>query len=66
MIFIIEGNLDYIKEANTYIKNSLYNKKVENIEIINCFDFNKNRDYVENILSENEKILYTSGSKTID
>ena len=63
MIFIIEGNLDYIKEANDYIKNNIQSKK---IKIINCFDFNKNRNYLEKILKENEKILYTSGSKTID
>lgn len=63
MIFIIEGNLDYIKEANDYIKNNVQSKK---IKIINCFDFNKNRNYLEKILKENEKILYTSGSKTID
>lgn len=66
MIFIVEGNQNYIKEANNYIENNIYNKKIENLEIINCFNFNQNKDHIEEILKENEKILYTSGSKTID
>lgn len=66
MIFIIEGNQNYMKEANSYITNKLHNKKIENLEIINCFNFNQNRDNLEKIIKENNKILYTTGSKTID
>ena len=36
-IFIVEGDLNYINDANEYILNNL--KKMTNAKIINCYNF---------------------------
>lgn len=66
MIFIIEGNLKYIKEVNNYIKEKTNNELYEDVKIINCFDFCKEIKSVDRIVKRHDRILYTSGIKTID
>ena len=66
MIFIIEGNYSYIKEANKYLKEKIENYEYENVKIINCFSFEDQKNFMEKILLENDKILYTTGEKVID
>lgn len=66
MIFIVEGNLDYMKEANDYIKNSINDKDNSEVTIINCYDFNIQKQFMEQILKGNDRFLYTSGQKIID
>ena len=41
-------------------------KDINNIKIINCFDFEEQRKYMSEVLKENDKILYTTGEKVID
>lgn len=66
MIFIVEGDLNYIKEANRYIKQETKNNDPDSIKIINCFDFFKQHEYFDLIKGSNDKFLYTNGTKTID
>lgn len=66
MIFIIEGNLKYIKEVNNYIKENTKNELYEDVKIINCFDFSKETTSVDKIVKKHDRILYTSGIKIID
>ena len=64
IIFIVEGNLNYIQKANEYIQNSI--KENANIKIINCFNFSHQKLYMKEIISKSDKILYTTGEKIID
>ncbi|MBR3325552.1 MAG: hypothetical protein IKG14_05890 [Clostridia bacterium] len=64
-IFIVGGDNNYIKEANTYIKNKIFNCHTKKIEIINCFNYKQRKEYIDKILKENNKILYTTGSKQL-
>ena len=57
MIFIIEGNYSYIKEANKYLKEKIENYEYENVKIINCFSFEDQKNFMEKILLENDKIF---------
>ncbi len=64
MIFIVQGNLHYMDEANEYI-NDLVGKK-SNVKIINCYDFEKQKKVMKELINKNDKILYTTGEKVID
>lgn len=64
MIFIVQGNMGYMKEANEYIID-LVDKKA-NIKIINCYDFEKQKKDMKELINQNDKILYTTGEKIID
>lgn len=64
MIFIIEGNLNYIKEANEYIDSIL--EKSTNVKIVNCYNFSHQKQYMRDIIAKNDKILFTTGEKVID
>lgn len=64
MVFIVQGNLGYMKEANEYIID-LVDKKA-NIKIINCYDFEKQKKDMKELINQNDKILYTTGEKIID
>ena len=63
-IFIVQGNLDYIKEANEYILENL--QKNTNAKIINCYNFAYQKLYMKDIISKSDKILFTTGEKVID
>ena len=63
-IFIVEGNLNYINDANEYILDNL--KKMTNAKIINCYNFSHQKLYMKEIINESDKILFTRGEKTID
>ncbi len=64
IIYIVEGNLQYINEANEYILENT--NKGEKIRIINCHNFAHQRAYMREILEKSDKILYTTGEKVID
>ncbi len=66
IIFIIDGDVKYMKEANSYIKKEISKLNIRTIKIINCFDFEKQQIFMEEILNCNDKILYTTGEKVID
>ena len=63
-IFIVQGNLQYIKEANEYILDSLKNNV--NVKIINCYNFSHQKFYMRDIIAKSDKILFTTGEKVID
>lgn len=63
-IFIVEGDLNYINDTNEYILDNL--KKMTNAKIINCYNFSHQKLYMKEIISKSNKILFTSGEKTID
>ena len=63
-IFIVQGNLDYIREANEYILENL--QKNTNAKIINCYNFAYQKLYMKDIISKSDKILFTTGEKVID
>ena len=64
MIFIVEGNMDYISSANEFILDTL--EKNSNVKIINCYNFAKQKNFMPDIIKESDKILYTTGEKIID
>ena len=63
-IFIIEGNLDYINEANEYILENL--PKLSKAKIVNCYNFAHQKLYMKELIEKSDKILFTSGEKIID
>ena len=63
-IFIVEGNLEYISEANEYIFENL--PKLTKAKIINCYNFSHQKLYMKEIINKSDKILFTSGEKVID
>ena len=63
-IFIVEGNLDYINDANEYILENL--PKLTKAKIINCYNFSHQKLYMKEIINKSDKILFTSGEKIID
>ena len=63
-IFIVEGDLNYINDANEYILDNL--KKMTNAKIINCYNFSHQKLYMKEIINKSDKILFTSGEKIID
>ncbi len=64
MIFIVEGTMDYISNANEFILDML--EKNSNVKIINCYNFAKQKKFMPDIIKESDKILYTTGEKIID
>ena len=64
IIFIVEGNLNYIKEANEYIDTFL--EKNSNAKVINCYNFLHQKQYMKDIIAKSDKILFTTGEKVID
>ena len=63
-IFIVQGELNYIKDANEYILENI--KKNTNAKIINCYNFSHQKLYMKEIINKSDKILFTSGEKIID
>lgn len=66
IIFILRGSNLYLKEANNYIKEELKYMKNVKAKIINCYDFEQQRDFMKEIIKGSDKILYTTGEKIID
>ncbi len=64
IIFIVQGNINFMNEANEYIRD-LADKKSK-IKIINCYDFEKQKKVMKMLIDQNDKILYTTGEKIID
>lgn len=64
MIFIVEGSVSFMKEANEYIKDMA--EKNSKIKIINCYEFEKQKNLMKELINQNDKILYTTGEKIID
>ena len=64
MIFIVQGNVSFTKEANEYIKDIA--ERNSKIRIINCYDFEKQKNSMKELINQNDKILYTTGEKIID
>lgn len=66
IIFILRGSNLYLKEANCYIKEELKTMKNVKAKIINCYDFDQQRNFMKEIIKGSDKILYTNGEKVID
>ena len=64
LVFIVEGDLKYINDANEYILNLV--GKNTNIKIINCYNFIYQKMFMKEIISKSDKILFTTGEKIID
>lgn len=70
IIFLVNGNKEYIKEANNII-NKIIEENIEkieqkNIKIINCYEIVEFNGSIVEILDEHDKILNTSGEKEIN
>ena len=63
-IFIVQGNLNYMENANEYILENL--RKNTNAKIINCYNFAHQKLYMKEIIQKSDKILFTTGEKIID
>lgn len=67
-LLIINGTNCYINEVNNKI-NEVRNKENfidKKIKIINCYDFDSNKENMNNILKEHDGILNTSGESKIE
>ena len=65
LVFILKGSNLYLKEANSYIKEELKYMKNVKAKIINCYDFEQQRNFMKDIIKGSDKILYTTGEKII-
>jgi len=65
-IFILKGSDFYLKEANAYIKDELKFVKKTKVKIINCYDFNQQREFFSDIIRGSDKILYTTGESYVN
>lgn len=66
IIFLLRGSDNYLKRANSYIKEELRLMKNSKAKIINCYDFEQQRSFMKDIMKGSDKILYTTGEKVID
>ena len=66
LVFILRGSNLYLKEANSYIKEELKYMKNVKAKIINCYDFDQQRNFMKDIIKGSDKILYTTGEKVIE
>ena len=60
---IIVGNEEYIENANKIIEKKI---KTGEINIIDCYEVMQFNNNIDSILKNNEKVINTSGEKTID
>ena len=65
VVFILRGSDSYLKKANMYIKEELRHTKGK-AKIVNCYDFEQQRNFMKDIIKGSNKILYTTGEKIID
>ncbi len=66
IIFILRGSNLYLREANSYIKEELKYMKNVKAKIVNCYDFDQQRNFMKDIIKGSDKILYTTGEKVIE
>ena len=66
LVFILRGSNLYLREANSYIKEELKFMKNVKAKIINCYDFDQQRNFMKDIIKGSDKILYTTGEKVIE
>lgn len=64
MIFIVQGDLNYIGEANDYITE--ITEDVANVRVVNCYNFEEQKKAMKRIIERSDKILFTTGEKVID
>lgn len=67
-LLIINGTNFYIKEINNKIKDVIYkdNFLQKNIKIIDCYDFDKNKEKIDTIIKKYNCMLNTSGEIEIE
>lgn len=65
-IILIDGTDEYRVKANQYIKEQLKKVNVDNLKIINTYEFEENKLRMSRIFTNNEKILYTVGEEIIE
>lgn len=66
IIFLLRGSDNYLRKANSYIKEELRTMKNSKAKIVNCYDFEQQRNFMKDIMKGSDKILYTTGEKIID
>jgi len=67
-LVIINGTNYFIKEVNDKINREMNNKKFEKtkIKILDCYDFESNKDNMNNILKIHDGMLNTSGEIKVE
>jgi hypothetical protein len=64
---IVNGNMQYIEEANRALEKYILENEEKildkNIKIIDCYNVNEYKNEISKILEKHEKILNTSGEK---
>lgn len=65
-IVLIDGTDEYRREVELYIKEQMKKVNVENLKMINIYDFEENKLRMSKIFTKNEKILYTIGEEEIE
>lgn len=58
---LIAGTVEYIKHANSLIKEIISTER--NVTIIDCYDINECEPNIKQILNEHESVLNTAGEK---
>ena len=66
-LLIVNGTNNYINEINKVINNMEYNdsSSSKQIKIIDCYDFDSNKDNISTILKKYDGMLNTSGETKI-
>ena len=67
-IVIINGTNNYIKEVNKKLKDVIYNDKFlqKNIKIIDCYDFEENKEKINTIIGKYDSMVNTSGEIKVE
>ena len=63
-IIIIKGSNEYINKVNQYIIDDIIINRLENVQIINCYQCSNKDSCMSRVLRNYRKILYTNGLKT--
>lgn len=66
VVFILRGSDYYLKEANAYIKEELKYMKKAKVKIINCYDFEQQRQFFKDIIRGSDKVLSTTGEVSVE
>lgn len=64
-IFIVRGDIEYINFIIKYLKEN-YDINNTNSKIIKCYDFQTQIKFMDKILKENDKIIFTNGEHKIN
>lgn len=65
-IILVDGSDEYREKVTKYIKDETKQSNIENLKIINTYDFEENKLRMSQIFTKNEKILYTVGEEIIE